>query len=285
MAQRIFSLVVVGLSAVGSLAHAQLAPPASLPPPAYVNDPAYAQPTQVYVQPAPTYGAPQPVYQPYPQQPYQPYPPSSYRPVMRRAAPIEPWRPQLGLGLRFSGVGQWNSAASHYSQGGIGLELLFRVHRRVTLELSAQYLRVGDTYVSDGYYAYPTGPLSSNGTYYDRYDVPILAGLRYHFTDYRSVLAPYLVGAAGVTYARLYPPESYAYESHWFTDVAAGLGLEIRGGRHFYLSFDIRGFGRFRGIDANDPSEGAYVDGAGGSVPAMGNQGGIQFHCGIGGYF
>lgn len=248
--------------------------------------PVYQSPQGGYYQPPPNYPQPQaqPYGQPYPstayQQPmYQPV----YQPPPRVRVYTPRWRPQFGIGLRFGGLGQWNSAAGFYSQGAIGLELLFRAHPRLTLELSVQYQSVTQDYYTDGYYEYTTGPTAANGFYYDRRDVPILAGARVHLGRLLSPVSPYLVGAFGATYSRLYQPDSYLYEEHWFGEVQGGAGLEIRGGRHFYLTLDLRALGRFRGIDANNPNEGVYSDGYV-SVPAMGNQGGFILNFGIGGY-
>lgn len=265
------------------------------PPPGYAQPYAPADPNQPYPQPPPGgyyqppppgYQPPPPGYQPYPAQPSQPYVQPYTPPPPRRPWTYTPgFRPQFGLGLRFGGSAQWNSAAGAYSQGGVGLELLFRALPRLTLELSVQYQKVSSDYYSDGYYTYATGPAASNGFYYDRHDVPILGGARVHLGNPLSAISPYVVGAFGATYARLYQPDSYFYEEHWFGEAQGGMGLEIRGGRHFYLSLDLRGFGRFRSIDLNSPSEGRYTDAYGVTVPSMGNQGGILFNFGIGGYF
>lgn len=275
-------------------ASAQQTPPAQLDPaqpqPYGAVDP--NQPPPGYQQPPAGYYQPPPTYQPQPQPYGQPYPPPAYAQPMYQSSYQPPpplrgyaprWRPQFGLGLRFGGLGQWNDAAGFYSQGAVGLELLFRVHPRLTLELSAQYQSVTQNYYTDGYYTYSTGPTAANGFYYDRYDVPLLAGARVHLGRPLSFVSPYLVGAFGATYSRLYQPDSYLYEAHWFGEVQGGAGLEIRGGRHFYLTFDVRGLGRFRKIDLNDPNEGVYSDGNV-SVPAMGNQGGFILNFGIGGY-
>jgi hypothetical protein len=171
-----------------------------------------------------------------------------------------------------------------YGQGAIGLDLLFRAHPRLTLELSVQYQSVTQDYYTDGYYTYSTGPTAASGFYYDRRDVPLLVGARVHLGRALSPVSPYLVGAFGATYSRLYQPDSYFFEEHWFGEVQGGAGIEIRGGRHFFLTLDLRGLGRFRKIDPSSPNEGVYTDGAT-SVPAMGNQGGFIFNIGIGGFF
>lgn len=291
--------LALGLSLLCSTAVSQAQQPAPQPETVQPQpDPNQPPPGYPYAQPDPNQPPPGGYYQPpppgYPQN-YQPYPQAYpqpqpvYQPTY--AQPRRPWlytprwRPQFGLGLRASGSGQWNSAAGSYSQGGVGLELLFRAHPRLTLELSVQYQKVGSEYYSDGYYTYASGPAAANGFYYDRHDVPIIGGARVHLGPALSPLSPYIVGAFGATYGRLYQPDSYFYEDHWFAEAQGGVGVEIRGGRHFYLTLDLRGFGRFRSIDLNSPSEGRYTDAYGVTVPSMGNQGGVLFNFGIGGFF
>lgn len=267
------------------------------PPPGYYqpNAPGYSQPPPNY-QPAPQpYGQPyvqpqpysQPSVQPYGQpyvQPQPTYAQPAYQPAPRLRVYAPRFRPQFGLGARFSGLGHWNSAVGFFSQGAVGLDLLFRAHPRLTLELSVQYQSVTQDYYTDGYYTYYTGPTAANGFYYDRRDVPILAGARVHLGRALSPISPYVVGAFGATYARLYQPDSFYYEAHWFGELQGGAGLEIRAGRHFFLNVDGRVLGRFRKIDPQNQEEGVFTDGVV-SVPAMGNQGGFVFNFGIGAYF
>jgi hypothetical protein len=257
-------------------------PPGYQPPP-----PGYQPPPGGYYQPPPPSPYGQPYAQPYAQPTYQPPPPQPtyVQPVRRRWIFTERWRPQFGLGMKAGGLGQYNSAVGSYSQGAIGLELLFRAHPRLTAEFSLQYQRVSSDYYSDGFYAYSTGPVANNGTPYDRMDIPMLGGLRVHLGPALSALSPYVVGAFGATYGRLYQPDSYFAESHWFGEAQGGIGVEIRGGRHFYLAADLRGFGRFRSVDLNSPNEGRYTDAFGISQPAMGSSGGVIFNFGIGGFF
>lgn len=251
-------------------------PPGYQPPP-----PGYQPPPGGYYQPPPSYPP-----GPYTQPNYQPAPQPTYvQPVRRRWIFTERWRPQFGLGLRFGGLAEYNSAVGSHSLGAVGLELLFRAHPRLTLELSMQYQKVSSDYYSDGYYDYSTGPIANNGYPYDRMNLPILGGLRVHLGPALSAISPYLVGAFGATYGRLAQPDSYYVESHWFGEAQGGVGVEIRGGRHFYLTADLRGFGRFRSVDPNSPSEGRYIDAFGLSQPAMGSSGGVIFNFGIGGYF
>lgn len=293
--------VAFGLSLLLHTASASAQQPPELPPPQPYTPPdasgnVYQPPPGGYYQPPPPgYSQPPPNYQPAPQpygQPYaQPYgqPAPSYAPPVYQPAPrvrvfTPRWRPQFGLGARFGGLGQWNSAVGFYGQGAVGLDLLFRAHPRLTLELSVQYQAVTQDYYSDGYYTYYTGPTAANGFYYDRRDVPILAGARIHLGRALSPISPYVVGAFGATYARLYQPDSFYYEAHWFGEVQGGAGIEIRGGRHFFLTLDGRVLGRFRKINPQNSDEGVFTDGTF-SVPAMGNQGGFALNFGIGAYF
>lgn len=284
-----FGLSLLHAAAVSAQEPPQLPPPQPYTPPDATGTPYQPPPAGYYQPPPPGYYQPPPNYQPAPQpygQPYgQPvYAQPNYQPAPRLRLYTPRWRPQFGIGARFSGLGQWNSAVGFYSQGAVGLDLLFRAHPRLTLELSVQYQSVTQDYYTDGYYNYYTGPTAANGFYYDRRDVPILAGARIHLGRPLSPFSPYLVGAFGATYSRLYQPDSFSYEAHWFGEVQGGAGIEIRGGRHFFLNLDARVLGRFRKIDPSNPEEGTYTDGFA-SVPAMGNQGGFSFNFGIGAFF
>lgn len=317
-----FSLAAVGLSLGAQLLASTASAQESLPPPPAYTDPNMAQPGaqpgQPYYQPPPAqpYGQPQPYAQP-PAQPYgqpqpaQPYgqPPSTttymqpqpaygqptyVQPQYAQPTYVQPpqqqyvtyaprrftytprFRPQFGLALRASGLWSENAAIG-FGQGGIGVEALFRVHPRLTLELSVQYQSISNDYYYDEYgYAYQ----SPTAYYYDRRDVPILGGLRVHLGNPLWLLSPYVVGAAGPSWARLYTPD--ATESAWFFEAQGGIGVELRGGRHFTLNMDLRGMGRFRSLKEDSLY---FVDGYGRGVPAMGNQGGVIFNFGIGGYF
>lgn len=59
--------------------------------------------------------------------------------------------------------------------------------------------------------------------------------------------------------------------------------MSVRGGRHFYLTFDVRALGRFRQTDLNDLKERSTAM-VPVSVPAMGNQGGFLLNFGVGGF-
>lgn len=139
------------------------------------------------------------------------------------------FRPQLGLGLRASGLWAQDDLLS-YGAGGAGLELLFRVQHRVTLELSAQYQHSKTLY---SYY----------GTN-ERTDAPLLFGLRVHLGPTGGAASPYLVAAFGADYARLTSPA--AVGEAWFAEWQGGVGIEGRFGRRLALTADVRGFGRSR---------------------------------------
>src|SRR5205085_9434668 len=102
-----------------------------------------------------------------------------------------------------------------------------RASRYLSTELSLQYLRVG-----------------LDRSVYDRTDVPFLLGLRVHLTGPRSVVAPYFAFAGGGSWARLDLPD--VREEAWFVEGQLGGGLEIRLGRHFALTADVRGVGKAR---------------------------------------
>ena len=160
-------------------------------------------------------------------------------------------------------------------------DLLFRVAPRLTLEMSIQYQ--GSSSQTGGYYDdygnyYPPQTIN-NG--YDRTDVPVLLGARIHLGNPLWILSPYLVGAAGGTYSQL-RLEGLVPETRWFFEAQGGIGADLRLGRHFSMSMDLRGFGRFR----SENSQELYVqDAFGGSVRALGNSGGVVINFGIGGYF
>jgi hypothetical protein len=228
------------------LARAQTAEPLP-PPPVYSNG--AVVPGDPYYQPP---QAQPPVY-------VQPAPPvygqSSVRPAPR-------FRSQFGLGARV--LGTWSSnGLIEFSQGGVGVDLLLRATRYVSTELSLQYLRVG-----------------VDRSIYDRTDVPILFGLRVHLAGPRAVVAPYLAGAAGASWARLDLPD--VREEAWFVEGQLGGGLEIRIGRHFALSGDVRGVGKARvGSAPRLVSYDIYGD----QRELMGSQAGVSATLGAAGYF
>ena len=246
--------------------------------------PYQGQPYQV--QPQPYQGQPYQG-QPYQGQPYQVQPqPYQVQPqpqpvvVRRPLGYTNQVRPQFGLALHVGGT--WSETAlSSYHASGIGLDLLFRVAPRLTLEMSIQYQ--GSSSQTSGYYDdygnYYPPEIINNG--YDRTDVPVLLGARIHLGNPLWILSPYLVGAAGGTYSQL-RLEGLVPETRWFFEAQGGIGADLRLGRHFSMYMDLRGFGRFR----SENSQELYVqDAFGGSVRALGNSGGAVFNFGIGGYF
>ena len=246
--------------------------------------PYQGQPYQV--QPQPYQGQPYQG-QPYQGQPYQVQPqPYQVQPqpqpvvVRRPLGYTNQVRPQFGLALHVGGT--WSETElSSYHASGIGLDLLFRVAPRLTLEMSIQYQ--GSSSQTSGYYDdygnYYPPEIINNG--YDRTDVPVLLGARIHLGNPLWILSPYLVGAAGGTYSQL-RLEGLVPETRWFFEAQGGIGADLRLGRHFSMYMDLRGFGRFR----SENSQELYVqDAFGGSVRALGNSGGAVFNFGIGGYF
>lgn len=276
----------VGLSLLGSTA--AWAQSGSLPPP-----PVYTAPDQP-VAPAPQPYVAQPyVAQPYaPQpyyvpQPYQPGGPQAYTPTyvapptyapapmtVRPPAPRYAFRPQFGLGFR--AVGAWGvNSFTDFGQGGLSGDLLFRIHPRVTLEMTATWL--GTTYNSEA----QTG--------YSRYDVPLTLGVRVYPGHPAWVAAPYFVFATGAGWARATTPVIDqdgllfdATETAWFWDGQAGGGVELRLGRHVALNADVRVTTRLR-IDRGQRLE--VIDAVGNTVPIMGHQGGVLGNLGLSVYF
>ena len=311
MARHTLACITLGLGLlVPTLALAQPTPTdpnQNLPPPPTVGDPGqsgapqgqYYQPPPQPVQGQPYQGQPyqgQPVQgQPYQGQPYQgqPYQGQPYQ-VQPQPYQVQPQpvvvrrplgytnqvRPQFGLALRVGGT--WSETAlSSYHASGIGLDLLFRVAPRLTLEMSIQYQ--GSSSQTGGYYDdygnyYPPQTIN-NG--YDRTDVPLLLGARIHLGNPLWMLSPYLVGAAGGTYSQL-RLDGLVPETRWFLEAQGGIGVDLRLRSHFSMYMDLRGFGRFRSENGQE----LYVqDAFGGSVRALGNSGGAVFNFGIGGYF
>jgi hypothetical protein len=252
MSLRRIVLSACALALSAPLARAQTAEP--LPPPpvyapgatdTYYQPPQQAQPPQqpVYGQP-PVFTAPGPAYTP-----------SAARPAPR-------FRPQLGLGARV--VGAWsNNGLVEYSQGGASVDLLLRASRYVTTEASLQYLRVG-----------------VDRSLYDRTDVPFLLGLRVHLAGPRSVVAPYFAFAGGGTWARLDLPD--VREEAWYVAGQLGGGLEVRIGRHFAITADIRGVGKAR---VGDGPRLVSTDLYGEERELMGSQVGFIGTLGAAGYF
>ena len=310
MALHTLARITLGLGLlVPTLALAQPTPTdpnQNLPPPPTMGDPGQSgAPQGQYYQPPPQPVQGQPVQgQPYQGQPYQGQPyqgqPQPYQGQPYQVQPqpyqVQPQpqpvvvrrplgytnqvRPQFGLALHVGGT--WSETAlSSYHASGIGLDLLFRVAPRLTLEMSIQYQ--GSSSQTSGYYDdygnYYPPEIINNG--YDRTDVPVLLGARIHLGNPLWILSPYLVGAAGGTYSQL-RLEGLVPETRWFFEAQGGIGADLRLGRHFSMYMDLRGFGRFR----SENSQELYVqDAFGGSVRALGNSGGAVFNFGIGGYF
>ena len=262
------------LCALPTAALAQEAP--SLPPPPMYGAPASPQPDPMMAPGSPAYapsGAPM-----YAPPPYSPAPVYAQPPVYVRppAPPPRPWvfRPQLGLGVRC--LGAWSANAySDVGQGGVAGDLLFRVHPRLTLELTAAWLG--------------TTSNSEFETAYSRSDVPFTLGTRIHLGNPAWLASPYLALATGGGWARAYTPVSdefgFLYEttdSGWFWDAQLGGGIELRLGRHFALNLDLRLASRVR-VDKQPRLE--VIDYSGASVPILSHQLGAQLHLGLAAFF
>lgn len=255
-----------------ALALAQSAP---LPPPPVYADPAYPQPAPAGMPGSPVY-APAPVYVPPPAY----APPTAYGAatiyVQPPAPPPRPpvFRPQLGLGFRVTGA--WSANAyTDVGQGGLAGDLLFRVHPRLTLELSAGWLSTTNS--------------SEFETAYSRTDVPFTLGARIHLGSPQWLASPYVVLAAGGGWARAYTPvfDEFgnlfeATDSGWFIDGQAGGGLELRLGRHVAINMDLRFATRLR-VDRQPRFE--VQDFFGSSVPILGHQFGGQANFGLSVFF
>jgi hypothetical protein len=184
------------------------------------------------------------------------------------------FRPQLGFGLRF--LGAWGvSSYTDVGQGGAAGDLLFRLHRRLTLELGVAWLST----TSDSEYQ----------TSYMRRDVPITLGTRIHLGNPAWPASPYLVLATGGGWARAYTPvadeQGFLYEatdSGWFWDGQLGGGGELRLGRHFAINTDLRLASRLR-VDKQPRLE--VIDYGGGTVPILSHQFGVQLQLGLAAYF
>lgn len=210
-------------------------------------------------------------YQPYPQRVYV-YPP---RPRHRRY-----WVPQVGLGVRVMGGwninGYTNSVldSGGFGQGGIGGELLVRMHPHLSLEVTAQYMGTGA------------------GTNYEygffRSDIPLTVGLRIHLGNPFWWASPYLVVAAGADRGHMEVDDggpALLVEEAWFFDGQFGGGVEFRVGRHFAITLDGRFVGLFRDTNNAVAVTGADLLGQPVDVPIMGNQFGMHFNLGLAGYF
>lgn len=242
----------------------QQAPPPPVyqapPPPPPVVYQAPPPPPVVYQAPPPP--PPAPVYQAPPAPVYQAPPPPP--PVVYTAAkPVLPqWKAKYGVGARFAALINTDTFTD-FSQLGFGGEFLFRAHRRLVLELAGEYQKR----VDDGF---------------KRWDVPVTLGLRIHIGAPDWMFSPYFVVAAGAAYADL--DFLASHDKAWFAVGQAGGGLELRLGKHFAISADVRGEGRRR---LTDPSEAtaATVSINGKPFLPMGDQYGAQVRLGAAVYF
>ncbi len=240
------------------------------PPPVYVQPPpppVYVQPAPpppVYVQPAP----PPPVYvQPPPPplvyaQPAPPPPPVIYtRPTV---PPASQWAAKFGIGGRFAGtINVEGSQGANFGQLGFGGEILYRIHRRVVMELAGEYQKRVDSG-------------------FDRYDVPVTLGVRIHIGAPDWVVSPYFVAAGGGVYSNLDYLRSR--DTAWFLDGQVGGGLEIRLGRHFALNADVRLDARHR-LTQPDEATAATLSINGKPFSPLADSYGGQFRIGAAVYF
>jgi hypothetical protein len=234
------------------------------PPPYYYPPPqAYVQPLPpppVYVQPAPP-----PVYAPPPPpvyaQPAPPPPPSLnyYRPTV---VPRSQWAAKFGIGGRFAGTINTGEGTT-FGQLGFGGEVLYRIHRRVVMELAGEYQKRVDSG-------------------FDRYDVPVTLGVRLHIGAPDWVVSPYFVAAAGGVYSDLDYLRSR--DKAWLLDGQLGGGLEIRLGRHFAITADVRLDARHR-LTKPDDATAATVSINGKPFSPIGDSYGGQFRLGAALYF
>jgi hypothetical protein len=240
------------------------------PPPVYIQQqpPVYIQQQpQVYIQQAPP-----PVYVQQPQQQVymQPAPPPpapvervAYQAPVVVAAPALPqWGARFGFGGRFAGTINTDSFTD-FSQLGFGGELLYRAHRRVVLEMAGEYQKRIDNGLA-------------------RYDVPVTLGVRLHIGAPDWVVSPYLVMAAGAAYANL--DFLHGHDVAWFVAGQLGGGLEIRLGKHFAITGDVRGDARHR-LTKPDEATAATVSLNGKPFAPMADQYGAQFRLGAALYF
>lgn len=270
--QRLAGCLFSFLCAIPAAALAQDAPP--LPPPPVYGSPVSPEPYPTVQPGAPVY-SPAPMYAPpaYGAPPVYAQPPVYVRPP---SPPPRPWgfRPQFGLGIRF--LGAWNANAyTDVGQGGVAGDLLFRVHPRLTLELSAAWLST----TTDSEYQ----------TSYSRRDVPLTLGTRIHLGNPSWLASPYLALASGGGWARAYTPVAdefgFLYEASdagWFWDAQLGGGLELRLGHHFALNLDLRLASRLR-VDKQPRLE--VIDFSGAAVPILSHQFGALFQFGLAAYF
>jgi hypothetical protein len=230
--------------------------PLSASPPVTPYSSEFPSPATPLPPPLPPSPGPQPIY----------IQPGTYNPPYYYSySGLAPFRPQFGVGLL--GTGFWAvSELLNYWQGGVGLDLLVRVHPRLTLEVLSEY-------------QYSNTPNPSS-RYYDRTDIPILGGIRINLGSVYWSVSPYLAGALGADYARAIVPT--ASETAWFAEIQGGAGLEIRAGRHLAINIDARVYGRMR----PNTNNAIYItDLTGNEVQILGNQTGLLMNAGIAVYF
>jgi hypothetical protein len=223
------------------------------PPPVYYQQP--APPPPVYSQPAP----PPPVYAPPPAYTPPPPPPNYYRPTVPAQSQ---WAAKFGIGGRFAGTINTDQGTT-FGQLGFGGEILYRVHRRVVMELAGEYQKRVDNS-------------------FDRYDVPVTLGVRLHIGAPDWVVSPYFVAAVGGVYSNLDYLRSQ--DAAWFADAQLGGGIEIRLGRHFAITGDVRLDARHR-MTKPDDATAATVSINGKPFAPMGDSYGGQFRLGAALYF
>lgn len=236
-------------------------PPVYAPPPVQYTQP--LPPPPVYVQPPPpvvVQQPPPPVFMAPPAPAVAPLPPPV--PVMYRAPEVPQWKHRFGLGFRFAGAVNFDKYTD-FSQLGFGGEFLYRAHRRIVLELAGEYQKRVD-----------------NG--FARWDVPVTLGMRVHIGAPDWALSPYFVFAAGAAYADL--DFLHSHDRAWFADGQAGGGLELRLGKRFAISADLRGDARYR-LSKPDEATAATLSIDGKPFAPMGNQYGAQFRLGAALYF
>ena len=216
-----------------------LPPPQAAPPPV-VYQPAPPPPVVVY-QPPP------PVYVVRPEAP--PPPPFYYRPEQR---PRREW----GLNLHLQGASIGKGVNGDASMGGVGFGLRYKPVPHFGLEADLDFMG-GRDYSS----------MKRNETAFS------LNGLI--FLNPKSKGQIYLLGGIGWSAAHVQDDTSdvtlYAQrEFHYaYFGAQAGIGLELRLGRHFALNGDVRGFIRGR-IDDNAQYTQEFHDSSGRSTNTSG---------------
>jgi hypothetical protein len=182
-----------------------------------------------------------------------------YQPTVTRQAQ---WGAKFGIGGRFAGTINTDHGTT-FGQLGFGGEILYRIHRRVVMELAGEYQKRVDNS-------------------FDRYDVPVTMGVRLHIGAPDWVVSPYLVLAAGGVYSNLDYLRSQ--DKAWFLDGQVGGGLEIRIGRHFAITGDVRLDARHR-VTKPDEATAATQSINGKPFTPLGDSYGGQFRLGAALYF